>query len=636
MSVLPFAATPLPWWAVIGAPIANHLWQSTLFAAIAGLLTLLLRNNHASTRYSLWFLASMKFLLPFSLLTYVGNHLTWSRIPASTQPGLLFMMEEVGQPFATASADHAVAHFDAATPTLVARALPFLLLAVWFAGFAAVIYFWWSRWLRMTAVRRASVAEKSGREYETLRRLEKSAGIFGRVELIITKSILEPGILGALRPMLLLPSGISDRLTDGQLEAVMVHELCHVRRRDNLAAAFHMLVEALFWFHPLVWWLGARLMDERERACDEEVLSLGSDPQIYAESILKICEFYVESPLLCASGVTGSNLKQRIEVIMQNRIPRNLDFARKLLLSAAALIAVAIPLVFSLLHPAQIRAQSQLPETGKAGVSFETATVTPNTTGEPMAGFTIKMPTPVKGSPMHAVQFKVDRFMATNFTLLELIKLGYRVQQAQIVGGDDWLHSDRYDVDAKISSAELEKLHQLEAPQASQERQEMIQALLADRFKLGVHRESRQLPVYVLVTAPEILKMRLAKPDDTYPNGIKYPNGKPIVPGLLAPKSGEFVGQGTTVSRLVEALETLLDRPLLDKTGITGNYDFTLDWNPNPSAALQNASLFAALEQQLGLKIEEQESPVEVLVIDRAEKPSQIESRVDAPALAPR
>jgi bla regulator protein blaR1 len=636
MSVLPFAATFLPCWAAIGAAIANHLWQSTLFAAIAGLLTLLLQNNHASARYSLWFLASMKFLLPFSLLIYVGNHLTWSRIPASTQPGLVFMMEEVGQPFATASADHALIHFGAATPTLVARALPFLLLAVWFAGFAVVICFWWSRWRRMTAARRGSVAEKSGREYETLRRLEKSTGIFGRVELIVSKSALEPGILGILRPMLLLPSGISARLTDEQLEGVMVHELCHVRRRDNLAAGLHMLGEALFWFHPLVWWLGARLVDERERACDEEVLSLGSDPQTYAESILKICEFYVESPLRCASGVTGSNLKQRIEVIMQNRIPRDLDFARKLLLSSAALIAVAIPLVFGLLHPTQTRAQSQLPETGKAGVSFETATVTPNTTGEPMSGFTIKMPTPVKGSPMHAVQFKVDRFMATNFTLLELIKLGYRMQEAQIIGGDDWLYSDRYDVDAKISSAELEKLHHLEAPQASQERQEMIQALLADHFKLGVHRESRQLPVYVLVTAPESLKVQLAKPGDSYPNGIKYPNGKPIVPGLLAPKGGEFVGQGITVPRLVEALATLLDRPLLDKTGITGNYDFTLDWNPNPSAALQNASLFAALEQQLGLKIEVQESPVEVLVIDRAEKPSQIESRADAPAGAPR
>ena len=120
-------------------------------------------------------------------------------------------------------------------------------------------------------------------------------------------------MFGIFRPVLLLPEGITDRLSPAQLQAVLAHELCHVRRRDNLAAAIHMFVEALFWFHPLVWWIKARLIEEQERACDEEVLRLGGDPQVYAESILKICEFYLTSPLICVSGITGSNLKKRIE-----------------------------------------------------------------------------------------------------------------------------------------------------------------------------------------------------------------------------------------------------------------------------------------------------------------------------------
>src|SRR5256884_8691584 len=119
-----------------------------------------------------------------------------------------------------------------------------------------------------------------------------------------------------------------------QLKAIITHELCHVRRRDNLAATLHMLVEAVFWFHPLVWWIGARLVDEREHACDEEVLKLGSDPQAYAEGILKVCEFYVESPLLCAAGATGSNLKKRIEAIMTHRTAHQLEGGKKLLLAA--------------------------------------------------------------------------------------------------------------------------------------------------------------------------------------------------------------------------------------------------------------------------------------------------------------
>ena len=108
--------------------------------------------------------------------------------------------------------------------------------------------------------------------------------------------------------------------------------------------------EAIFWFDPLVWWLGVRLVDERERACDEEVLELGSDRQVYAESILKTCEFCVESPLACVSGVTGANLKKRIVRIMTDRVARKLDFSRKPLLSALGLIGVASPVVFGILH----------------------------------------------------------------------------------------------------------------------------------------------------------------------------------------------------------------------------------------------------------------------------------------------
>jgi len=79
--------------------------------------------------------------------------------------------------------------------------------------------------------------------------------------------------------------------------------MCHVRRRDNLATAMYMLVESLFWFYPLVRWIGKQLINERERACDEEVLELGNEPLVYAEGILSVCKSYLESPLQCASGL---------------------------------------------------------------------------------------------------------------------------------------------------------------------------------------------------------------------------------------------------------------------------------------------------------------------------------------------
>ena len=159
--------------------------------------------------------------------------------------------------------------------------------------------------------------------------------------------------------MLLLPDGIGDRLAPAELQAILAHELCHVRRRDNLATLMHMVVEAVFWFHPLVWWLGARLMDERERACDEEVLRMGSEAEAYAEGILKVCELYLQSPLKCVAGVTGAHLKKRIEAIMANRPMRNLNLPKKVGLVLAAILAIAIPVILGITNAPELRARAQ-------------------------------------------------------------------------------------------------------------------------------------------------------------------------------------------------------------------------------------------------------------------------------------
>jgi TonB family protein len=119
-----------------------------------------------------------------------------------------------------------------------------------------------------------------------------------------------------------------------------------------------MVVEAIFWFHPLVWWLGTRLVEERERACDEEVLRLGNPPVIYAESILKTCEFCVASPLACVSGVTGADLKQRMVRIMTQRSVDKLGFLKKLLLVAMGTGAVTIPVVTGLIKAPVATAQT--------------------------------------------------------------------------------------------------------------------------------------------------------------------------------------------------------------------------------------------------------------------------------------
>src|SRR5262249_23748189 len=133
-----------------------------------------------------------------------------------------------------------------------------------------------------------------------------------------------------------------------ELNTILDHELCHMRRRDNLAGAIHMVVELIFWFHPLVWWIGANLIQERERACDEEVLRLGADPRVYADGILKVCRFSLEA-LPRVAGVSGPNSNSRIRAIMTAHRAHGLTSAKKLILALTSVAAVAGPILTGVL-----------------------------------------------------------------------------------------------------------------------------------------------------------------------------------------------------------------------------------------------------------------------------------------------
>ncbi len=176
------------------------------------------------------------------------------------------------------------------------------------------------------------------------------------VPVLVSPSSMEPGIVGILRPALLLPEGIIERLDAEQLRGILAHEMCHARYRDNLTFAFHMVVETLYWFFPPVWWIGARLIEQREQACDEAVVEAGGAAQAFAEGILNVCKFYVESPLACVAGVTGADLKKRIVRIMTERNLLRLDWRKKLILAAVALVVAAVPVTLGLGQAAQTAA----------------------------------------------------------------------------------------------------------------------------------------------------------------------------------------------------------------------------------------------------------------------------------------
>jgi len=463
------------------AGLTNHLWQSTLFAAAAGLLTVAFRRNRAKVRYWLWFSASFKFFVPFALLMSLGSHLQFApvrqiatRIPS---PAVSLAMVQIAQPFPAAPA-----------PPLTPNTLdwiPIATLALWACGFAAVALIRFRGWLRIRAAVRSSTP----------------LDVPATVEIRSTPGLLEPGVIGFWRPILLLPAGIADRLTPPQLEAVLAHELSHIRRRDNLFAAIHMLAEALFWFHPLIWWIGARLVDERERACDEEVLSLGSEPHVYAAAILDVCKLYVESPLVCVSGVTGSNLKKRIEGIMTNRMLLKLNFSKKAVLAIAGIAALTVPIVIGLLNAPHVRAQS-----ATALPNFDTVSIQPCAAslptggGRKTSGGLAVSPVTVdpKGNFLFPATSSPGSLNTNCQSVMRLIYAAYVLfanngpnlpQPLSIEGGPAWINSDRYEIHGQ---AEV-------SPDMTMGT--VMQALLADWFKLTVHRETRDVPVYALTVA---------------------------------------------------------------------------------------------------------------------------------------
>lgn len=561
------------------SPLANHVWQSTLSAGVLSLLTLAFRKHRAQMRYGLWMAASLKFLIPFSLLVAVGSQFEWRTAPAVAPP-LSSAMVEIAQPFTLP----AITVVPSPRPTAV---WTFALALLWICGFAAILSRWWVRWRRIRlAVRTASPLL-----------------IQAPIKVMSSPTRLEPGVFGVFRPVLLLPEGIADHLSPAQLKAILAHELCHVRRRDNLASAFHMLVQAIFWFHPLVWWIGARLIEERERACDEEVLCQGADPQAYAAGILKVCKFYLESPLPCAAGVTGADLKKRIEAIMTNRILTTLTPARKLLLAATGALVVSGPIFLGILTAPRSHAQTE------AGLKFEVASIKP---ADPTT----------RG--MGLDRSAGGGLSATGVTLKTLIELAYEIQDFQLSGGPSWLRNDRYDIVARPDH--LEGPAEISQATGAQQRllwehwRERLRSLLAERFQLSVRHETKEGSVFTLVVGKNGHKLR----ESDNQGGVNR-------------NFGVITGKGTTTEMFAHVLSGILVHPVVDATGLTGKYDFKLEWTEEPHmidkgggligttpapADPSGPSIFSAIQDQLGLKLEPRKGPIESIVIERAERPS--------------
>lgn len=240
------------------------------------------------------------------------------------------------------------------------------------------------------------------------------------------------------------------------------------------------------------------------------------------------------------------------------------------------------------------------------------------------------------GSMMINMRMTPDGMIITGLPLHMLLRQAFGVPNDRLLGEPGWVNSARYDIDAKVDAADAPKLDKV----PPQQRWAMMLPLLEERFGLKFHRETRSVEVYALVLAKGGSKLKEATPGDTYANGLKGPNG-PGGAGMMMMGRGELTAQAVPMERLVQTLSLQLGSSVVDKTGLVGKYDIHLQWTPDegsgqmmgppPGGSMPGAnappdetgpSLFTALQDQLGLKLEARKEPVDVIVIDHIEPPS--------------
>jgi len=246
------------------------------------------------------------------------------------------------------------------------------------------------------------------------------------------------------------------------------------------------------------------------------------------------------------------------------------------------------------------------------------------------------------GSIRTMVQFPPNgRLTAAGATVKTLICVAYGLSDFQVLGGPNWIGEDRYDVLATPGSALEEQLQKMKSEDNTQAKRQMLQALLADRFKLTIHHDTKELPIYALVVAKSGSKLQETKPDDANPdaaNAPAHPSNKGRMRMSVDSGSIEMTATGMAMDGLARQLAQQLGSTVRNETGLKGIYDFTLHFTPDDArmdasgaggsganASLADnggTSIFAAVQDQLGLKLESKKGSVEVVVVDHVDKPS--------------
>lgn len=405
-----------------------------------------------------------------------------------------------------------------------------------------------------------------------------------------------------------MPAASALQITPAQLDALLVHEIAHIRRFDYPINLAQMLVETLFFYHPAVWWTSNQIRTARELCCDEEAVAWSGDAHSYAEALASAARLQLESSRT-ALFATRWMLLQRIQRLLGHQVPAPTPSTWSIV-TAVALVAASGALNWNWVRPQAQTRQGELP-----AAQFEVASIKRNV--EPNVQLGIR---PINNG---------SRFSAVvTAKMLIQVAYGYEVAllDSQIVDAPAWVNEDQFEIVATPDGPIAER------PDAQPLRLfAMMQNLLADRFRLRLRRQTRQLPIYELVMergdgrpGPRL------RPPDGLCEPFRLTSG-PIADfsrlcGIRNAGPGGLTGRSVTLEDLARRLAFNPDvqRIVRDRTGLSSTFDLDLEFtpfnvDPEPSAA---PTIFTALREQLGVQLDPATGPVEVLVIEHVEPPT--------------
>jgi uncharacterized protein (TIGR03435 family) len=585
--------------------LVDFVWQGALvgLALLATLHTLGRRS--AQVRYGLCLLA-LATLMALPVLTTASRfEVAGSRRGARVTERSIAVITDTGKGLVAN-----IVNGSATVPSAITTLQPWILPA-WSLGVLLLSLRLVAGGLEVRALRRtASDADEALRQ--RVARLASRMGLHRAVKVATSARADGPSVIGWLRPLILLPPATLMGLTTTQLDAVLAHELAHVRRHDYLVNVVQMLAETLLFYHPAVWWVSSRLRVERELCCDDEAVRMSGDATAYAKALVTMAKLQVPA---MAMGSTGGSLTDRVR--------RLLGAARPEPSRPAALGLLALAVMFVTISFASVSAQQKPARFEVASVRPATAPATPGSGGVEF----------LPGGTVHA----------TRVPIMFLVAVAYDTQFRFVNGGSESIEKqlmERFAIEAKASTSALPPAAAtFMATQEGEGRvlREMLKTLLTERFKLTAHFEKRELPIYELKVAPGGHKLTPAARSCEPQSAEEAISGKqPCGFQGGGPANGFRIRDGE-ITGLVRGLTGLLDRVVVDRTGITGRFDIDLPpWSrglpaperlPEPGQEPEaqpdpnGPSIFAVL-QPLGLRLEATRGQIEILIVDHVELPT--------------